>query len=215
MLITGFGPYPGVRDNPSGKLMQEVARRIGRSFHGVQAAGVELTVRYSRSRSELAAADDAFQPDAVLLLGLAARARRVRVEQFARGLDSPLQLDAAGAGGAGGSGRRSGAMPLRASGRVLPALAALRSAGISVHLSASAGRYLCNAVYAAALDRAAGRPVLFVHVPYPRPAPGAVPLHRSRAHRPRQAPLAAALSRIALNLVLQARRTRLAQFRLA
>lgn len=216
VLITGFGAFPGVRLNPTLRLMRRISHSVGRGFHGVSASGTELTVRYSHAPRELAAADALALPDAMLLLGLAARARRVRVEQFARVLDSPLQRDASGASGASGSvPRSSGTMPLRATAQVGPALAALRSAGIAAGLSANAGRYLCNAVYAAALQQSAGRPVLFVHMPWPRAHPGTVPMGRSKGWQPSHARLAKALSRIAIMLALQARRTRLAQRGLA
>ena len=217
VLITGFGAFPGVRINPTARLMRRVLQIVGRSFNGIAATGVELTVRYSHARRELFDADAVAMPDAVLLLGLAARARRVRVEQFARLLDSPLQLDAGGAGGC--SGTRPLPMTVRnvlkATAQVEPALAALRSAGISARLSPSAGRYLCNAIYAAALQRAGGRPVLFVHVPYPRAHPGTVPAIRSGGWQPSHAALEKALARIAIMLAVQARRTRLAQRPLA
>ena len=213
VLITGFGAFPGVRTNPTARLMRRISHIVGRGFHGIGAAGTELTVRYSHACRELATVDAATLPDALLLLGLAARARQVRVEQFARVLDSPLQLDAGGAGGT--VPRTSGTMPLRATAQVQPALAALRSAGVTARLSPSAGRYLCNAVYAAALQKAAGRPVLFVHVPYLRANPGTVPATRSKGWRPGHEALARVLSRIAVMLALQARRTRLAQRGLA
>ncbi len=213
VLITGFGAFPGVRINPTARLMRRVSQIVGRGFHGIAATGVELTVRYSHARRELADADAATSPDAVLLLGLAARARWVRVEQFARPLDSPLQLDAGGAGGS--IQQSSGAMPLRATARVQPALAVLRSGGIAARLSASAGHYLCNAVYAAALQQAAGRPVLFVHVPYPRARPGTVPASQGKDWQPSSSSLEKALSHIAIRLARQARRTRLAQRPLA
>lgn len=213
VMITGFGAFPGVRINPTARLMRQISRRIDCGFNGIAATGIELTVRYGHASRELAEADEALLPDAMLLMGLAARARWLRVEQFARLSDSPLHLDA---GGEGGPVRQdAGPMPLRATAHVQPSLAALRSRGIAARLSPSAGRYLCNAVYAAALQRAAGRPVLFVHVPYPRAPAGTVPMTRSKGWQPSRAVLETALGKIAIMLALQARRTRLEQRRLA
>ena len=209
VLVTGFGAFPGVRINPTARLMALVSARLGRGFSGLTARGGQLTVRYDRARRELATLLDETRPDAVLLLGVAARSRMVRVERYARRLDSPLHPDAGGTGGAAHAGGSD--LPLSSTAALGPALCALRRAGIRSRLSASAGRYLCNAVYAAALDAAEGRPVLFVHVPWLRPSPGAVPARRVARWRPDEQALAEALAVIATRLAIAARCRRLAQ----
>jgi pyroglutamyl-peptidase len=141
------------------------------------------------------------RPRAVLMLGLAARARFVRVELFGRGHASRLHPDATGATPTDAPANRS-ALPLRTSGNPAGALAALRRVGIRTRLSASAGRYLCDACYAAALHQTTptGVPVIFVHVPWPRPAPGLRPLARTRSFRPTVARLCSALAAIGRDL---------------
>lgn len=206
VLVTGFGPYPGVRRNPTAALMRAVEARM-RTEPSAQVSGGELTVSYGRAMAELGALLEARRPDAVLLLGLAARARWVRIERHARLLDSPLHPDAEGKSGARKPAGGAGAMPLRATAATEPALAIMRRHGLRGRLSGSAGRYLCNASYAFALSRAAGRPVLFIHVPWPRRA-GA---RRSPDFAPSAAMLATALCAIARQLAIAARRVRTEQ----
>jgi pyroglutamyl-peptidase len=198
-----------VRINASGRLMEMVSRRLAHGFSGMTVHGSRLTVRYALARVELEALLADARPDAVLLFGLASRSRMVRVERHARRLDSPLHPDAGGAGGAAYA--RGSDLPLTSTAALGPALAAIQRAGIRARISPSAGRYLCNAVYAAALERAAGRPVLFVHVPWLRPRPGTVPAWRVARWRPAEQALVAALASVAVQMATSARCRRLGQ----
>jgi pyroglutamyl-peptidase len=155
VLVTGFGRYPGVRKNPTAELMRRVVTRLNRRHLGISAHGGELTVSYASARRELAALVTAHTPDAMLLLGLAARAHWVRIERYGRRLDSPLHPDATGQGG--GRNAAGSDLPLAATALLEPALHAMLKRGVRARLSPSAGRYLCNAVYAAALSKAGGR----------------------------------------------------------
>jgi pyroglutamyl-peptidase len=215
ILVTGFGPFPGVKINPTARLMARVVARLARA-PGLQASGGRLTVTYAAARAELRDLTRRRRPDAILLLGLAARARWVRVERFARLNDSPLHPDAVGRGG-GAEARAvgDGLLPLKATAALEPALAALRRAGLRARLSPSAGRYLCNAVYAEALGAAAGRPVLFIHVPWPRAHAGPAPRRRIKPWRPSPVALERALTQVARGLAIAARRFEMARRSLA
>jgi pyroglutamyl-peptidase len=201
ILVTGFGKFPGVRVNPTEKLMAAVTSRLRRM--GFDAAGATFTVGHSAALRELDAAMETHRPGAVLMLGLASRARWIRVERYARTSSSALHPDAAGRAAsllAAASDR-----PLKATAIPEQALACLRRAGLRTRLSASAGRYLCNAAYAHALKQAAGRPILFIHVPWPRPHGGVTPAGRIASWRPRQAALVEALAIAGARLVAEAR----------
>ncbi len=199
ILITGFGPFPNVRVNPTTALARMVADRLKRA--GLRADLLVMETSYGAGLPTLKDHLAKTRPKAVLMLGLAARARFVRVELFGRGNASRLHPDATGATPASAPANRSG-LPLRTTGNPAGALAALRRFGIRTHRSASAGRYLCDACYAAALRHATrnGAPVIFIHVPWPRPAPGSRPLTRSRPFRPGAASLSAALAAIGRDL---------------
>lgn len=170
ILITGFGPFPGMPRNPSGGIARRVAALPRWRILGIEARALVLSTTY-------AALDDVLAPvleegfDAVLMIGVAGRSRRVRVETRATNRISILFPDAAGTQPTALA--RKSRPPARKAG-VDPwiALVALRRSGIDARLSRDAGRYLCNASYYRALAEASR--VLFVHIPKPprnRPCP--------------------------------------------
>jgi pyroglutamyl-peptidase len=211
LLITGFGPFPGAPRNPTGPLAKTIAARLGR--RGFAARAKVLHVSYAEGlpalRRALERKKPRAEPCAVLMLGLASRGRPVRVERYARPAARMLAPDASGA-----RPPRLGAIdggPLAATASVQPALARLRACGLPARLSASAGRYLCNAAYALALHWAHGQrsrpPVLFIHIPRLKPLPGVTPKRRARGLGPAQVSrLAEALTLIGGDLARQARR---------
>lgn len=194
LLVTGFGPFPHVRVNPTAALARAVADRLARA--GMDARALVLETSYSGGLPALRRHLDETRPRAVLMLGLAARARFVRVELFARGRSSRLHADARGATPMAAPAPARG-LPLRSSASTGAALETLRRAGIRTRLSPTAGRYLCDACYAAALTgRDAGVPVIFIHVPWLRPNAGTRPASRIARFRPGPAQLAAALAEL-------------------
>ncbi len=201
LLVTGFGPFPGVRINPTTRLAKLVAARLRLS--GLRIGTAILETSYAVGLPALGREIDAAGPKAILLLGLAARARNVSVELFARGRSNPLHPDATGKAGI----QRGAGLPKLTTARPQAALAQLRHLGIKSRLSPSAGRYLCDASYAAALRHPAmaGRPVLFVHVPWLKPAAGVRPVNRVARFRPRPERLSAALAAIGRALAIQGR----------
>jgi pyroglutamyl-peptidase len=207
VLVTGFGPFPRVRVNPTTVLARAVAARLKRSGLDAQALVVETS--YGAGLPALKSHVAQLRPKAILMLGLAARARNVRVELFARGHASPLHPDATG-GTPKARTTRGRARPLRTTANAQGALAALRRRGIRSRLSPSAGRYLCDACYAAALTETRGTatPVLFVHVPWLRPGPGLRPRARVAPFRPGAEALLGSLAAIGAALARQGRQTR-------
>lgn len=161
LLVTGFGPFPGMPRNPSETLARQVGR-LGR--HGI--AG--FPVRTLILRTAYAAIPEmlepalAERPAAVLMIGVAGRAKRVRVEARALNRASRLFPDASGRMPATLRLDRDGP-PLRRAPIADRALVALRHHGIAAIPSVNAGRYLCNASYFRAL--AEDCPVLFLHIP--------------------------------------------------
>ncbi len=163
VLITGFGPFPGMPRNPAG----EAARRLGR-LRRPALAGWERTVLILptewQALGDLPAVLDRLKPGVVLMLGVASRRRKLSVEvralNGARGLDAAKRRPQTRLVAAGPA-----ILGLTASG---PALAhALRGAGVPAALSRDAGRYLCNGAYYTALSALAGAgvPVAFLHLP--------------------------------------------------
>ncbi|GJE58480.1 pyroglutamyl-peptidase I family protein [Methylobacterium trifolii] len=200
LLVTGFGPFPGMPDNPSARL----ARCLGTSVRlrlglGRPPRVLVLPTAYAAIPADLMPAL-AEGPGAVLMFGVASRARRMRVEGLARNRGSLLYPDASGRPAAR-LALDPGGPPARRSTMARQALAILRRHGLSVLPSNDAGRYLCNASYFAAL--AAPCPVLFVHI---------LPVPRTR--RPRKAGgtgpdrQVAALADVAVALMIRGARLR-------
>ena len=186
VLVTGFGPFPGVPVNPSAAIVAQLG----------PVAGARLTRRTLATTWAGLPALDALLPGVrvAVHVGVAPRSHRLRIETTA--VDArDLAADAAGRlpdGGAGsGAVRRSRAV-------AVPLVAAARRCGVPAGVSGDAGRYLCNALYGRSLAAATGaaRPHLAVFVHVPPPA-----LQRGR----RLAELTAAVAAVIAALVAQAR----------
>lgn len=202
VLVTGFGPFPHVRVNPTDRLALEITARLRRL--GVAAEALILETSYAGGLPALRAHLAEVKPRAVLMLGLAARSRFVRVELFARGRSSRLHADARGSAPAAPCS--GGSLPRRTSASAGMALAALRRAGIRSRLSPSGGRYLCDAGYALALDACDRQaPVIFIHIPWPRPKPGTMCAGAVAGFRPGRERLAAALAGLGRSLSITGR----------
>ncbi|GJD50096.1 Pyrrolidone-carboxylate peptidase [Methylobacterium crusticola] len=194
LLITGFGPFPRVPVNPSAALAERLAasRRLALALGGRPDLLV-LRTAYASVEGALAPALAA-GPGAVLMLGVAGRARSVRVEARALNRGSRLFPDASGRLPAGLALDPEGPLLRRAGALARKAATLLRRHGLRVRLSRDAGRYLCNAAYYRALAEPV--PVLFLHIPLP-PRAGA---------RAAQDRLAAAFAEVARLLTVEARR---------
>lgn len=159
VLVTGFGPFPGVPVNPSEAIIARLAAPAG--------------VRLVRHRLETAwEAVDALAAmvsgvQVAVHVGVAPGARRLRIETVA--VDAPAP--APDVRGALPPPRPAEATVRRGRAVASPLAAAARRTGVPAGVSGDAGRYLCNALYGASLAaaRQAARPHLavFVHVPPP------------------------------------------------
>ncbi|MGL4729414.1 MAG: hypothetical protein ACRCWO_11725, partial [Bosea sp. (in: a-proteobacteria)] len=154
----------------------------------------------------LAAELQRLKPRAVLMLGLAGKSRFIRIERFARLDASPTAPDA---GGRVPAKIGSSTLPIASTAAVEPALAAMQRAGLRARMSASAGRYLCNASYARALQQLPRDvPVLFIHIPWPRGWCGSYPSNAAPDWRPALPALAMALADSAEAALLRPARLR-------
>lgn len=165
LLVTGFGPFLEVRENPSGRLALQLD---GERIAGVPVRGVELSVAFDRIGPEYGAALASLaplQPLALVSLGVH-REGWFRLEERARpelASDRP-DNDGRSASSLGALGDEE----LR-TGLDLAALeAALRAGGAAeVGRSDDAGGYVCERTYYEVLERARAFsvPGLFLHVP--------------------------------------------------
>ena len=184
ILLTGFGPFPGAPTNPTGPLVMELARRRHPTCVGVRRIAHVFATSYDAVDRDLPLLLARERPDALLMFGLAAGTRHLRIETRAHNTLNCAIPDAAGhlpratviAPGAAAS------LALRTPGQRL--VAAARAAGVPAALSGDAGGYLCNypCWRASEAGCAVGGPqlVAFVHVPQV----GRANLIRSVVHRP-------------------------------
>jgi pyroglutamyl-peptidase len=207
LLVTGFGPFPGMARNPSARLARNLSRSQRLARLGLAVAARVLETRYDSLVWDLPSALADAAPHAVLMLGVAGRAKTLRVEVRAINRASRLTPDAGGSTPARAALERDRPFVLRARAAVWPCIATLARSGVAVRRSINAGRYLCNAGYYEALRRAGatGPLVLFVHVPCPAPMPGSVPRRRAGHSRPTLAAMERGLTAVLVELARQAR----------
>ncbi|GGC73895.1 pyroglutamyl-peptidase I family protein [Chelatococcus reniformis] len=179
IVVTGFGPFPGMPANPTALLAPALARSRRLARNGLDVTAIVLDTSYVRLEPRIGALLASPAPDVLLMLGVAGRAKVLRVEARGLGRANTTSADAAGR-----TPRRRPRGPLIRRSRValVPAVVALRRRRLPADRSIDAGRYLCNAAYHEALGQADGTLVVFVHVPKPRPHAGT--RRRGRPSRP-------------------------------
>jgi pyroglutamyl-peptidase len=127
-----------------------------------------LTTAYGEAERQLETLL-AHDPDAVVLFGVAGRAKHIRVETVARNRASTLHPDQARFTPATRKLAERDIAERKVRGPAMRIRAAIRATGIRSELSVDAGSYLCNAVFYRALASTATRKpaplTFFVHVP--------------------------------------------------
>lgn len=173
VLLTGFGPFGSVVDNPTERLV--------RRFDGARVG--ERTVTGLALPTSFSGAFIAIEPhlarhDAVLMLGVAEQSARLRLETLARNHTAARIVDVDGAAPLGPI--VDGPSSLPATFDIASIEDAWTRAGVAFERSDSAGAYVCNHTFYRAL--ATNHPRLgFIHVPPDRetthePLPHAIEL---------------------------------------
>ena len=205
ILVTGFGPFPGAPFNPTGPLVKRLARLRRPALADITIISHIFPTSYAAVDRELPRLIAEHKPRALLMFGLAARTKPLRIETRARNALAPLP-DVSGQ-----SLRRNSILPggpasLALSGQTQFLFTAARNARVPLMQSRDAGRYLCNYLCwrAAEASRKDDGPRLttFVHVP-------AIPQTvrpRAKRHRLTIDDLTRAGTRILLALATAARR---------
>ena len=162
ILITGFGPYPGVPSNPSLDLVEALA-----GVPGVETA--VLPVEYDTVDTVLQQAVKEHAPDALLMTGLRPSGLCVNLERVALNLDDAAKADNAGVMRHGEAIDPKG-LPAYISRLPLGKWCGhFIEAGVPAEISNHAGAYICNRVYYHAQAWAGtteARPNLFLHLPW-------------------------------------------------
>ena len=168
VLLTGFGPFPGVAENISGKVVDAVAARAHKTFLHHRFHAVTLPAEWTAAPAIVGQLIAELSPVLALHFGVAKDARGFRIETQGRNACRP-SVDAAGRPPlesvliAGAITAYAATLPADAIVRRLEAL------NFPVSLSDDAGGYLCNAVLYHALHTvsAKGHPCRagFIHIP--------------------------------------------------
>lgn len=168
VLITGFGPFPGVPVNASARLVAALAERATAAFPQAAFHVAVLPAEWDASPAMLAALLAKHQPQLSLHFGVAREAKGFRIETRAANA-CRLTDDAAGLRPVADWIVKAGD-PFRTT--TLPAAAItarLTALGIPATVSDDAGGYLCNAILYHALQHAeaaeGGVRTGFIHIP--------------------------------------------------
>ncbi|MBX3019488.1 MAG: pyroglutamyl-peptidase I [Bdellovibrionaceae bacterium] len=164
LLVTGFKPFLGESENPSELVLGPLAQEFG-------VRTLTLPVEYRRAFEVLREELRREPADAILLLGQAATATRLKLERVALNLMDASAADEAGELNLETPIVKSGALALATTLPLREWWTQLADPQ-SYEISNSAGAFVCNSTYYLALNELAGRtPCLFVHLP---PLPGQV-----------------------------------------
>lgn len=164
VLLTGFEPFGGDADNPSGDAVRLVAD--GWEGPGRLVTAV-LPVTFGGAAQQLRDLVDEHRPDVVIATGLAGGRSNVGVERVAVNLidaripdnDGQQPVDAPSVEGAPAA--HFATLPVKTIVR------RIGDAGIPAEVSYSAGTFVCNHVFFTALEAAAsGTRAGFIHVPW-------------------------------------------------
>lgn len=176
MLLTGFEPFGDDDVNPSGLAVRRVAARWNGPAELI--TGV-LPVTFADAADAVRSLMAEHEPQLVIATGLAGNRAAITPERVAVNLIDARIRDNAGAQPIDGEVLRGGpaayfsTLPVKAIARDIAA------AGIRSEVSHTAGTFVCNQVFYAAMDEAANMPGTragFIHVPWSREhAPMAAP----------------------------------------
>jgi pyroglutamyl-peptidase len=168
ILVTGFGPFPGAPFNPTGPLVKRLARLRRPALADMKIIPHVFPTSYAAVDRELPKLIAEHKPRVLLMFGLAARTKSLRIESRARNALALLP-DVSGLSLRRNSIFPGGPATLGLPVQTRPLLMVARNARVPVVLSRDAGRYLCNYLCWRAVEGSRlhdGPPLAaFVHVP--------------------------------------------------
>ena len=166
ILLTGFMPFGNHPINPSQQIVEAMANRGNDELEFITEV---LPVEYHAAGERIGTLIREHQPDAIVLLGLAARSDAIRLERVALNVDDAGLADNAEDLASGrviepdGPAAYWSSLPLDAMQQ------ALQGRDIPVKISNHAGTYVCNHLFYAARhfleQRTVTTPCGFIHVP--------------------------------------------------
>lgn len=165
VLVTGFGPFPGVPENPTAAAVAELARLAPVELPEIDLVTAILPVDFNALRMELPEILARAAADLVLLTGVNQRATTLEIERVAVNLVDARIPDNSGSAPIDEQVVPGAPDGLLARVPVKAMRAAIEAEGVSANLSLSAGTYACNAAMYLALEAAPMYRAGFIHVP--------------------------------------------------
>ena len=164
VLLTGFGPFPGVPENPSGWLAETIAART--HLPDWEVHGTVLPTEWNAIEALTPRLHSELQPHVMIHFGASTRAKGLRIERSAHNR-TEHRADACGASPSNSCIAPNGATRLDTRLPTTALAAHLRAQGYAARVSDTCGRYLCNNLYYRSLQcaHARDRDALFVHIP--------------------------------------------------
>ncbi len=168
VLLTGFGPFPGMADNPSADCAIELADHAQSLWPDCHFTSHIFPTEWMAVDAMHCELRRQHCPALTLHFGVQSRSRSIGIERYARNFAS-CDPDNAGFPGCRGPIADHGPFRRQTSLPCYPMLAALRKAGISAHISTNAGSYLCNYLFYKSLAQAWSdgqkEQTGFIHIP--------------------------------------------------
>lgn len=153
ILLTGFGPFPGVPENASSLLVPELAEAARRRWAGFHFETAVLPTEWLAGPAAAAEILDGLRPALALHFGVASTARGFAIETRGHNQARPV-CDAAGLLPPSSRLFADGPDCLTASLPVARIISRLRQRSLPARLSRDAGGYLCNAILYGSLQQA-------------------------------------------------------------
>lgn len=168
ILLTGFGPFPGIDDNATTALIPELAATARDQFPRHEVIGEILPVEWQRAPQLLQQLLAQTNPAIALHFGVTKHASGFQIELVGRNVCGP-RIDAVGEFPTAAHVVDAGPETIASSFPAQRIIARLERAGLPCATSESAGTYLCNALLYHSLTRAQALPTPciagFVHLP--------------------------------------------------
>lgn len=168
ILLTGFGPFPGIDDNATTALVPELAVAARDHFPRHQVIGEILPVEWQRGPQLLQQLLAETNPAIALHFGVTKHASGFQIELVGRNVCGP-RIDAVGEFPPAAHVVEAGPETIASSFPAERIIARLERAGLACTTSESAGTYLCNALLYHSLARAQAQPMPciagFIHLP--------------------------------------------------
>lgn len=165
ILLTGFGPFPGVPENASAAVVEQLAK-AARELPDVRIVPAILPVDWQAAPKQVAALIAAERPDIALHFGVSSRAKGIVFETLAHNC-CVAREDAYGQLPASERILDDGVETLTSTLPATAIVSRLQEKALPAELSEDAGAYLCNTVLYVALDAcgALGARAGFIHLP--------------------------------------------------